>query len=214
MDFNATFQTWMNILTHPNEEAFETERMKPQANLTTALIWMVIAGIISGILGFIQAQMFRSAAQGMLSMMDTADMPPEAAAALQGMIGGIGGGAGLMSIILTPLFFLVFAGIVYFIARALGGQGEFGRYAYLLAGIQAPISILSSVLGFVPFLGGCLNFFLFIYGLVLAYFATKVEHGLTQGKAIITIIIPMLVVFALTACASLLIATLMAGFSG
>jgi len=53
MDLNTTIQSWMNVLTHPNEVTFDEERSRPQATLGTALIWVVIAAVIGSVLGWI-----------------------------------------------------------------------------------------------------------------------------------------------------------------
>jgi hypothetical protein len=82
----------------------------------------------------------------------------------------------------------------------LGGTGEFGNYAYLNAVFQAPLSIVQAVVSLVPFLGGCVSLILTIYGLVLAYYATKVGHNLTSGKAIAVVIIPIIIVLVLFGC--------------
>jgi len=110
------------------------------------------------------------------------------------------GGAGLSSIVTTPLFFLIGAGLFYLIGRMLGGQGDLGRYAYLLASFQAPLGIVTALLGLVPMLGGCLGLLLSIYSLVLTFFATKVGLNLSSGKAIAVIVIPVAVLLLLMIC--------------
>jgi hypothetical protein len=216
MDIAATFRTWLNVLTHPSEETFAQERQKPEANLTTALIWIVIAAVVSAVFGFITAQ-FMFAAQGpMLSQMfDQMDLPPEARDQItqllsSGPMAGMMGGASVFSIILAPIFFLIWAGILHLVAQALGGSGDYGRYAYLLAVFQAPLTIILAIIGLVPFLGGCLGFIGWIYGLVLTYYATKVEYNLPSGRAIAVVIIPMLVVLAFFACIAIAFAGMFA----
>lgn len=205
MDVNATLQTWINVLTHPNEQTFAEEGSRPQANFTTAIIWMVITGAVSGILGWIAFNMLFGSGNGFLAMIDQMNLPPETAAQMRqmfssGMMGAFMGGAGLSSIVTTPLFFLIGAGIFYLIGRLLGGQGDLGRYAYLLASFQAPLGMITALLGLVPMLGGCLNLILGIYSLVLTFFATKVGLNLSSGKAIAVIVIPVAVVLLLMIC--------------
>ena len=106
----------------------------------------------------------------------------------------------LTAIITVPLFFLIGVGIYHLIAKLLGGQGEFGRYAYLNAAYAAPLGIVASLLSLVPF-ASCLTIFISIYQIVLAYFATKVEHRLTSGRALLTVLLPVIVVVGLMACA-------------
>jgi hypothetical protein len=115
--------------------------------------------------------------------------------------GGMGmvGFASLANIVMVPLFFLIGVGVYFLIAKVLGGTGDFGRFAYLNAAFAAPLGILTTLLSLIPFVG-CISFFISIYSLVLVYFAVKVEHGLSSGRAILVVLIPLLVVLALVAC--------------
>lgn len=205
MDVNTTIQSWLNVLTHPSEQTFSEEQTKPQANFTTAIIWMVITGAVSGIMGWLAFRFLFATGNPFLPMIDQMDLPPEAAEQMRqmfssGMMGAMAGGAGLSSILITPLFFLIGTGIFYLIGRLLGGNGDLGRYAYLLAAFQAPIGIINAVLGLIPLLGGCLSVVLTLYSLVLTYFATKVGLNLSSGKAIAVIVIPLGVVLLLMLC--------------
>ena len=205
MDFGAAIQTWINVLTHPGEAAFDEERGRPQATIGTALIWIVIAAVITGILGWLQVQMFFGSGSQFTRMIEQMNLPPEATAELEsmissGMLSVMAGGSGLASIIVTPIMFVIGTGILHLIARLFGGTGDFGRFAYLLAAIQAPVNIISALLGFVPVLGGCIGAALAIYSLVLTFFAIKVEHALSDGRAIGTLLVPVLLLFLLFAC--------------
>ncbi|MBX3014891.1 MAG: YIP1 family protein [Caldilineaceae bacterium] len=204
MDLNATFQTWLNVLTHPNEQTFVEEQSRPQANFTTAIIWMVIAGVVSGIVGWISLT-FLFGTGGMLALIEQMDLPPEAAEQMRqmlstGMMGALSGTASISAILTTPLFFVIGAGLLYLIGRLLGGNGDLGRFAYLLATFQAPIGIISALLGLVPMLGACVALLLSLYSIVLTYFATKVGLNLSSGRAIAVIIIPIALFLVLTVC--------------
>lgn len=219
MDLNATIQSWMNVLTHPGEAVFAEERSRPQATIGTALIWIVIAAVISGILGWLQLQIFLGSTGGIAAMIGQMNLPPDVAAEVNtmmsnGMMGALMGGSGLASIIITPIGFLIGTGILFLIARLFGGTGDFGRFAYLLAAIQAPISIVSAVLGFVPVLGGCVSGALGIYAIVLTYFAIKVEHALSDGKAIATLLLPLALVILLAICGAAAIAGMFVAIQG
>ena len=205
MDFSEMWQTWVRVLTNPNEATFAAERQKPTATLTTGLIWMLIAGVVAGVLGFLQSVIMAGAVQGAIpQILEQVDLPPEAKAQLlpllnSGMLGGLGASS-LGSIISVPLGFLIGVGILWLVAKLLGGVGDYGRYAYLNATYMAPLTILSSILGLIPFAGGCIAFFVYIYQLVLTYYATKVEHQLSSGRAIIVVLIPVIVAILLLSC--------------
>ena len=221
MDFAAIFQTWVNVLTHPNEQTFESEKASPNATLQTALIWIVGAAVITAILGVFQSLIFRGTAMtGMQQIMNMADLPPDVAAQMNAAISGgafaaMTGAGGFLGIILTPIFFLIGVGIFHLISKLLGGQGQFEKYAYLIATFQAPISIVSALLAFVPVLGGCVGALISIYSLVLAYFATKVNYGLTSGKALIVVLVPLILLLLVFGCIIFAVAGLaISSFSG
>lgn len=56
-------------------------------------------------------------------------------------------------VLLNPVYFLVGMGVRHWVAKALGGQGRFGRYAYLFMLFGVPLTVLSSLLAFVPLVG-------------------------------------------------------------
>ena len=201
MDFKSIFQTWVDVLTKPGEEVFAAEREKSSATLSTALVWMILAAVVTALLGLLQAQIFDSAMGGMGQIVDL--LPSE----LQGEFGTIAEagatewtGFSLLSIIFLPLFFLIGVGVYHLIATVLGGRGQYGRYAYLSATFSAPLMIVGSALGFIPVLGGCLSLLLGIYQFVLTYYAVKVEYGLSQGRAIVVVVIPVVGGLALAVC--------------
>ena len=192
MDFSSIIATWQRVLMQPGEEAFAQESQGPNATLTVGVIWMVIAGVIAGVLGGIQALIFAGSVGG-----------------LGGMLGARGGPA----IVTVPVFFLIGALIVHLLATVLGGKGDFGKIAYLISTYQAPITIASAIIALIPFLGGCITPLLGIYGLVLEYFAVKVNYGLTQGRAIAVVLIPIALVIVLVFCVGFVLAAAMAGLS-
>ncbi len=205
MDFSAIFQTWKTVLLTPGEAIFAQERVKPTATFNTAIIWIVIAAAIAAVLGLLRGLIFFNTGtlNQMIGMMN---LPPAVTQQMRtmmssGIINAAMGGAGVAAIISIPISFLIGVGILHLLAKLLGGQGDFGNYAYLIATFQAPIIIVSAILGFVPGLGSCLGSILSIYGFVLTYYATKVAYNLTSGKAIAVVLIPILVVILLFACA-------------
>ncbi|MEM7034878.1 MAG: Yip1 family protein [Chloroflexota bacterium] len=198
MDFAAMFETWKNVLTQPGEPVFEQERAKPTATLQTALIWIVVAAVIAAIFSAISALIssFFNVGSAFLS----SDLPPEAAAIMGGVGGGTAFGAFCFTLIGAPIGFLIGSGIYMLIAKLLGGTGTFEEQTYLLATFTAPIMIVNSVISVVPILGGCVSIFITIYQLVLTYYAIKVSHGMESGRAIATVLIPIVIVFLCVAC--------------
>ena len=214
MDFSSIFQTWVNVLTKPGEEVFAAEREKDSATLKTALVWMILASVITALLGMLQAQIFSAPFGGVGQVLEM--LPAE----LQGEYGPItetdsSGGTflNLSLIILGPIFFLLGVGIYHVIASVLGGRGQYGRLAYLSATFSAPLIIVGSLLGFLPAVGGCLGVILGIYPFVLNYFAIKVEYGLSKGRAIVVVVAPLLVGLALAACLAIAVVGMLASLT-
>ena len=136
------------------------------------------------------------------------DIPPELVSFLESFfeIGpGLMGRISLGMIIIVPLFFLIGVGVYHVVASLLGGKGQLGRFAYLLATFSAPLTIANPLLGWIPIAGGCISLLVAVYGLALTYFAAKVEYGLSDGRAIIVVAAPFLLFVLLGLCALVVI---------
>jgi hypothetical protein len=208
MNFSDMWQTWLKATTSPNDATFAELRLKPEANVTTAIIWMAIYGAVSAVIGVISGLIFAGTINSTLpALLEQANLSPAEAAQAEQVLriftgGGLGfatGFASLVNIVVVPLMFLISVGVYFLLAKLLGGNGDFGRYAYLNAAFSAPIGILITLLSLVPF-AGCISPLISIYSLVLVYFATKAEHQMSSGRAIWVVLIPVLVVFALFGC--------------
>jgi hypothetical protein len=207
MNFSDMWQTWLKATTSPNDATFAELRLKPEANITTAVIWMAIYGAVAAVVGIIGGLIFANTISSMMpGILEQLDLPPaEAAQAEQALRLFTGGGFGmagfasLANIVLAPFFFLIGVGIYFLLARMLGGNGDFGRYAYLNAAFAAPLGILTALLSLAPF-ASCISPLISIYALVLVYFATKAEHQLSGGRAIWVVLIPLIVAFVLFGC--------------
>ena len=99
---------------------------------------------------------------------------------------------GLVGVV--PLLFFLLMGIVYLLARYFGGQGSFLEQCNTSLYIQAPLGILSKLLALIPVVGRILNTILSIYGIVLQVYVIIAVHRLSRGKAIATIVIPLVII--------------------
>ena len=202
MDIQSIFQTWMKALTKPGEAFFAAEREKSSAALSTALLWVFAASVISALLGVLQSNIL-SSAMGVFDqvlellpseLQDEFTTPEETSAA-------VGPTFSLSYIVFGPVLFLIGTGIYHVLASLLGGRGgQYGRYTYLYSTFSAPLMIFTSILGFIPVIGGFVGAVLGVYQIVLAYFATKVEYSLTKGRAIIVVVASVLFGLLLAAC--------------
>ncbi len=186
-DINAAVNKWMAILTKPSEAAFEAE--KPNVNLTNMIIWLAIAGAISGFFGGLWGLIFRSGS-------------------VAGLITGLIAGA-----IVAVIGFFIGQAILFLVARVLGGTGDFNTQAYLQSIYFVPIYIVDGVLS-IPFLGSLVALVLGLYSLYLTTLALKVTHRYDTTKAVLTWLIPAIVVGVILACIAVFFASLFAALMG
>lgn len=80
-------------------------------------------------------------------------------------------------------------------ARLLGGRG--GLLAYLSASSLSVIPHLLGAFAFIPCLGGTLALVGSIWGLVIQVKVVETTHGLTQGRSILAVLLPYLLIVLL-----------------
>ena len=97
-------------------------------------------------------------------------------------------------VVLVPVLFFLLMGIVYLLARYLGGQGTFLELCNASLYVQAPLGILSKLLALIPGVGRILNTVLSLYGIVLMVFPIMATQRLSRGKAIATILTPLVAI--------------------
>lgn len=94
-------------------------------------------------------------------------------------------------VLVVPALFFLLMGIVYGLAKSLGGQGTFLELCNASLSVQAPLGIGSKLLALIPVVGRILNSVLSLYGIVLQVVVIMAAQRLSKGKAIATILIPL-----------------------
>jgi len=94
-------------------------------------------------------------------------------------------------VVFVPMLFFLLMGIVYLFAKAFGGQGTFLEQCNTSLYIQVPLGICSKLLALIPIVGRILNTVLSLYGIALQVFVIMAVHRLSRGKALATILIPL-----------------------
>lgn len=128
------------------------------------------------------------------------------AGAIQGILGG---GLFLMLCsapiiaVVAVIAFVISSAILYIIARALGGDGDLDGQSYLLAAGEAPMLIVTALLGIIH---PALSFLANLYTLWLNIVALQAAHRYSRAKAALTVLVPAIVVAALFACCFLTLA--------
>ncbi|HLZ58435.1 MAG TPA: Yip1 family protein [Ktedonosporobacter sp.] len=117
----------------------------------------------------------------------------------------------LSNLISVPLGLFIGVGILHLIAKAFRGTGTFVQYmyGYLLFGV--PLSVAGYILALIPILGWFLAGVLGIYHVVLTIFMTMGVHRLSGGKATLVVLLPFIVVLALSCIIFFIVVAAIAG---
>ncbi|MBN1303383.1 MAG: YIP1 family protein [Anaerolineales bacterium] len=143
------FEVWLNALTSRSVEDFEDLLRDPQARAGRAYEWIVITGLISGVVGAVSYYLVFD--QTMNEFMNTPEFAPMAAeipeintamvaVILFACMIPLSGVSSLINIMIT-------GGIQHLVAKMFGGLGTFDRTIYALGAFVAPLSIGYSLLG-------------------------------------------------------------------
>lgn len=121
-------------------------------------------------------------------------------------------GQSLGGIIIGLLFFFIWMGILYGLARAFGGQGTFRAQGYTSLLFYIPLSIISAALALILIPARAFSpiillvialvvviiaLVLLVYDIVLQIFAIMAVHRLSGGKSTAVVLIPLGVVVLL-----------------
>lgn len=196
-------EVWMEVVTHPSRDSFRLILSDPGAGPARAYFWVGILGIIFAILEVVVMQLVGSP--------QLSDLPT----------GSIGFYMACL-VIATPIMSVVGLALMTAILRGIaglfGGQGNYNNLVYCLAAIQAPISIVGILLSLIssaltsgaassgsiesltsgsmaalcvlPF-----SLAIGIYSFVLDVLAIDTVEKIGTGKAVLTLLLPGIVVF-------------------
>lgn len=195
-------EVWMEVVTHPSRDSFRLILSDPGAGPARAYFWVGILGIIFAILEVVVMQ-FTGSPQ-------LAELPT-----------GYTGFYMACLVISTPIMSVVglalMAAITRGIAGLFGGQGNYNNLVYCLAAVQAPISIVGILLSLISSAitsgaasGGSLeslntgylaalcvlpfSLAIGIYSFILDVLAIDTVEKIGTGKAVLTLLLPGIVV--------------------
>jgi Yip1-like protein len=197
---------WQTLLLNPSVAAFDAQRAS--ANWPT--IWYSLLG-----LGVVQAvgALFQRAEALYWNALATS---PQFTQYMRDMgihnLNQMNPSVGAISAFVNAfLGFFVMAGLVYLVARMLGGVGTFLEHTYLLVLAYVPLQMIASVAGLIPVLGGLVAAAAIIYMIVLVVMAISAAHRLTIGSSIVAAVLPALVAGMLIVLLAVVVAILVAG---
>lgn len=202
-------ETWIKALTQPNQGAYREITNDPGASTGKAILWLVLFGFVGGLLtGIIHALGGTSFLDQISQFTEYGDIPFQMPVRTGGGFLSIIGSAfsGLFGGVIGAL---IYAALVQVVARALGGTGTFEKLFYGFAAYGAPLGMVTSVLGAIPFLG-CLSFPFAIYGIVLNVIANQAVNEYDTGKAVLSSLAPGLV-FGLLCCCVIVVVGMVGG---
>jgi uncharacterized membrane protein YjgN (DUF898 family) len=196
MDINSLVQSYIRAVTKPNVATYEAEI--PNANWTKTLIGVGAVTIISAIMALLSglitgatnaAQMDQFRAQ-----FGNSNLPFDPTMFMGGGATGLAGA--LITLVVTPIGFLLGTGIQWGVSKMLGGQsergGDFGTQAYLSSLSYTPLKIAVAVLSIIP----CINFIslvaLTIYQVVCVGFSLQASQKQQGGKAMLAAFVPVI----------------------
>lgn len=195
--------TWIAAFTKPQETTYARIVSQPSANATKAFLWVFLASLLTSLV---------SAVAGLGTQMNALRqfLPPEIVSQLPATTAPVGIGTVIcgapIGAIFAVIFFAISTGLVQWVAKLFGGVGTFDKLAYAFSAIFVPYSVITAVLAlfsiipYVGFLTGLIDFALWIYTIILAVLAVKAVDRLETGRAVGAVLLPWLAILLLICC--------------
>ena len=179
------FQIWLLALTRPREATYQAIVEDTGASIGRAAIWIFISSLVSyGIAAVLQ---FGQMAVLFNQMEESSSLGAMAGGGAIALICGLPFVAGI-----AVVGAMVYAALLQFIAGALGGEGSFQDLFYGTASITAPMTLVTTALGIIPFVGACLTIPLSFYAIYLNALVIKATNRFGWGSAIVTLLVPVI----------------------
>lgn len=176
----VNFGAWKSIFLKPVETI---QKEKPNSSITEGVKNIVIGSAILAVLFSIGLAFFGALFKAFLPTW---------------LVGG--SIALIIAVIIVGLILLevietfINVGIIWVIARILGGKGSFAQQYYLTSLYVAPLLAIA-ILFFIPILGTLLVLVLGLYSLYLLYLIVKDVHAFSTGRAVLAaFVIPIILV--------------------
>lgn len=184
----GALDVWATALTVQDVKAYEDFLDDPKAGIGRAFTWVAIAGLVSALtLPFVILINPQFA--------DAASMPELQTAGASSFLVILT----IIAVFVVPISSIInlaiSGGFQHFLAMFFGGTGNYTRTVYALAAFITPISILTSLIAIVPYLGPCLITLIGLYSVVLNVRALRAAHSLSVGAALGVLFAPSILVF-------------------
>jgi len=168
------WRKWLNVTTRPGIASFTREL--PTANWRDILLSLLGLGFLFAITSYFSKYSIAQIVGIYRWNGEVANVPiPRWAASMT-------------HIVLQPLVFFFVAGLLFIVAKGLGGKGTFLEHAYAMALFYVPLSIVIVVLNYVPVIGSTAITILNLYELVLLVLGLVASHRFTVGRSALVVV--------------------------
>ncbi|NDJ87444.1 MAG: hypothetical protein GYB66_16325 [Chloroflexi bacterium] len=193
-------EVWTEATLRPSVQTFWQLVNDPLASMERALSWLIIVVLIGSAVS-LGVQLFLSEAYASLYGFDTIN-GQEA-----DVVFGPGESALFSFVCCLPFTIAIYLvlifinmGIVHASASLMGGKGQFEKLVYGFASFAAPLWLFSSLVSLVPCIGLLIGIFLLFYYFALMAIMVKAVYLVGWVAAIVSAIMPTLLVFGLCFC--------------
>ncbi|MEK6220815.1 MAG: YIP1 family protein, partial [Chloroflexota bacterium] len=177
-------------LTKPNSETYEAIANDPDASTRKAYIWIAISASIAAAISVFGNLIF--------SFLGNAIFDTTSAGAGFGIISLLC--AIPFSAIIGVVAISITTGLSNWVAKLLGGTGEFEQLIYTVAAYAAPMAVIGSIISAIPIVQ-IIGLLIFPFMIYLNVLSVKSVHQLDWGKsALASLLIPMLLACVISIC--------------
>jgi MFS family permease len=200
------YEIWWDVWIHPGLAPFKAILSEPGNNITRGFIWIGVTSFIVTLVSYL----FSALVSNLMADAIGGEMFKNYSGYTISYICGI---------LLSPLFAIlgiaVSALVYHWIAKLLGGRGNWNDLLFCLSAVNAPASIIGGVIALISllffqspvllFLPTMVALALAVYILVLNVNAIKAAEDVGTWPALGAIFIPTLIGVAVVTCCSLVI---------
>jgi len=181
-------ETWWLALTQPSVATYERIIRDPKATTSRGYNWVFVAALIGYVLFWLVQSMvgaiYGAGATEVLGAYEVFGV------SLAGLIC-----VTPVAALLAVLGLIIGAVVLHVCARILGGTGTYSKLVYAIAAYDAPMMLISLALGPIPTLNYA-NLLMSIYVVALQVIAVKAVHQFSWGKAIASVMLPLVILGA------------------
>ncbi len=174
---------WVEALTNPSIQGMQDVLWDANTRLTRTVRWVFLgtwaSAIIQLLIGMVQESLSVQRRPSFTELLLRFIFSQRILSfALDLVLGGV----------VAAVLFLIAVEITQLVVKALGGTGRFSKLAFAIAAYAIPLTLIASVLIFVPDYWIVL-LLISVYGFILNVLAVKTVHSVDWSKAIIASVV-------------------------